>query len=163
MIKKCRLKTSCYGLNTLHLDPDLEIAPIWIRIRVHKHGKFWEKNPVKTELIKNDLFVEKTLNKLTTKKIWNFLWIFVTITIAFHIFNYVDPDPYSECGSGWVIPVPTFMWSGRMVLRMLAQPWPVSPRPCKNIIEAETQKQGSSILYTVNLNRRKNYFYKHFA
>ena len=104
MIKKCRLKTSCYGLNTLHLDPDLEIAPIWIRIRVHKHGKFWEKNPVKTELIKNDLFVEKTLNKLTTKKIWNFLWIFVTITIAFHIFNYVDPDPYSECGSGWVIP-----------------------------------------------------------
>jgi hypothetical protein len=26
-----------------------------------------------------------------------------------------------------------------MVLRMLAQPWPVSPRPCKKIIEAETE------------------------
>jgi hypothetical protein len=27
-----------------------------------------------------------------------------------------------------------------MVLRMLAQPWPVSPRPCKKIIEAETKE-----------------------
>ena len=161
MIKKCRLKTSCYGLNTLHLDPDLEIAPIWIRIRVHKHGKFWEKNPVKTELIKNDLFVEKTLNKLTTRKFGIFceflsllqsFFTFLIMWIRIRIRN-VDPDEW----------YPTFMWSGRMVLRMLAQPWPVSPRPCKNIIEAETQKQGSSIFYTVNLNRRKNYFYKHFA
>jgi len=30
----------------------------------------------------------------------------------------------------------TLRWSGRIVLRMDAQPWPVSPRPCRNIMEA---------------------------
>jgi len=30
----------------------------------------------------------------------------------------------------------TLMWSGRIVLRIPAHPWPVSPSPCRNTIEA---------------------------